>query len=60
MEKGEASASIDPVGSVGVYKVSELKDMGDSVLVPESKEERKVHCSLVFLVRSVLSRRMCQ
>jgi hypothetical protein len=41
-DKGEAGASVDPVGSVRVYVVSELKETGDGVTIPASKEEKKV------------------
>jgi hypothetical protein len=41
MEQLEAGESIGPVGSVRVYMVSELKEMGYGVMVCASKEERK-------------------
>jgi hypothetical protein len=40
-EKGEAGASIDSVGSVRVYVVTELKETGNGVMVSASKEEGK-------------------
>jgi hypothetical protein len=39
-EKGEAGASIDPLGSFRVYMVAELKEPGNGVMVSASKEER--------------------
>jgi hypothetical protein len=33
-EKGEDGASIDPIGSVRVYVVTELKEPGNDVMVP--------------------------
>jgi hypothetical protein len=41
-EKGEAGASVDPIGSVQVYVMTELKEPGAGVMVPASKGERKV------------------
>jgi hypothetical protein len=41
VSKGEAGASIDPVGSVRVYVMTELKEPGNAVMIPASKEERK-------------------
>jgi hypothetical protein len=40
-EKGEAVASIDSVGIVRVDVVTELKESGNGVMVPASKEEGK-------------------
>jgi hypothetical protein len=40
-EKGEAGASIDSVGNVRVYVVTELKEPGNVVMVSASKEEVK-------------------
>jgi hypothetical protein len=40
-EKGEAGAPVDPIGSVRVDVVTELKEPGNGVMVPASKEERK-------------------
>jgi hypothetical protein len=40
-EKHEARACIDPLGSVRVYVVTELKEPGNGVTVPAFKEERK-------------------
>jgi hypothetical protein len=41
-EKQEAGVSIDSVGSVRIYVVTELKEPGNGVMVSASKEERKV------------------
>jgi hypothetical protein len=41
-EKGEAGVSVDPLGSVRIYVVTELKEPGKGVMVSASKEERKV------------------
>jgi hypothetical protein len=35
-EKGEAGASIDPIGSVRVYVVTELKEPGNGIMVSAS------------------------
>jgi hypothetical protein len=40
-EETEASASVDPVGSVRVYVVFELKETRDGALIPASKKEGK-------------------
>jgi hypothetical protein len=41
MEQTEASASVDPLGSVRVYMVLELKEMRDGTMVPVSKKVGK-------------------
>jgi hypothetical protein len=41
LEKRKVGASIDSVGSVRVYVVTELKESGNGVMVPASKEEGK-------------------
>jgi hypothetical protein len=40
-EKGAAGASVDPIGSIQAYVVTELKEQRNGVTVPVSKEERK-------------------
>jgi hypothetical protein len=40
-EKGEVGAYVDPLGSVRVYVVTELKEPGNGVMVSASKEEGK-------------------
>jgi hypothetical protein len=40
-DQTEARASIDPVGSVRVYMVLELKETRDGVLISASKNEGK-------------------
>jgi hypothetical protein len=40
-EKGEAGVSVDPIGSIRVYVVTDLKKVGNGVMVPASKEDRK-------------------
>jgi hypothetical protein len=54
MEKGEAGASVDPVGCVRVYMVSELV-----LWSLHLRRKGRVHNSLVLLVPSILSR-MCR
>jgi hypothetical protein len=39
-EKGEAGASIGPIGSTRADVLTQLKETGDGVMVPASKEER--------------------
>jgi hypothetical protein len=41
MEQTEASTSVDPLGSVRVYMVLELKETRDGAMVPASKKEGK-------------------
>jgi hypothetical protein len=40
-EKGEAGLSVDLIGSIQMYVVTELKETGSNVAVPAFKEERK-------------------
>jgi hypothetical protein len=35
-EKGEAGVSVDPVSSIRLYVVSEMKETGGGVMVPAS------------------------
>jgi hypothetical protein len=46
VEQTEASVSVDPLGSVRVYMVLELKEMRDGAMVPASKME--VRRSAIF------------
>jgi hypothetical protein len=41
MEQTEASASVDPAGSITVYMAPELKEMRDGALVPAPEKEGK-------------------
>jgi hypothetical protein len=40
-EEGEAGLSVDLIGSIQMYVVTELKETGSNIVVPAFKEERK-------------------